>query len=162
MIRHFETYFFEGQTSYPTRVRNSKWQSLTSALATVPTHSKIQFRDDDVETSQPKNDVETFSTQEIHGHPMDSSHLNSSSSLAATTATNFNQRNTNILQRSNTKIEMGTQSQILIAPGMMGQLYFEITNTGYEAILYNIQVVDERRYLMRLVPQRYDFERNIY
>lgn len=151
MIKHFETYFFEGQTTYPTRLRNGKLQSLTPALTvvTAPTHSKIQFQDN--EQSIPKNEVETFSTQEIQGNNMDSQQ-NNSSILAPTTTPN--QRNTNILQRSNTKIEMGTQSQILVAPGMIGQLYFEVTNTGYEAVYYTIQVVDERRYLMRLAPQR--------
>lgn len=154
MIKHFETYFFEGHTSYPARVRNGKLQlsrvPAVSQNTPVLTHGKLQFPKD--EKTLPKSEVETFSTQEIHQNTINT-HANNISSLAATTA-QPQQRNTNILQRTNTKIEMGTQSQILIAPGMLGQLYFEITNTGSEATYYTIQVVDERRYLMRLTPQR--------
>ncbi|KAM7350597.1 uncharacterized protein ACRADG_009151 isoform 2-T3 [Cochliomyia hominivorax] len=149
MIKHFETYFFEGHTSYPARVRNAKFQNDIGQVS-VPTHSNIQFPTD--KKSLPKSEFETFSTQEIHSNTLIAQPTHNISSLSVPTTIQPQQRNTNILQRTNTKIEMGTQSQILIGPGMLGQLYFEVTNTGYEATYYIIQVVDERRYLMRLSP----------
>ncbi|XP_023291316.2 uncharacterized protein LOC111674869 [Lucilia cuprina] len=149
MIKHFEKYYFEGHTSYPAHVHIGELQQ--SLAPEVLTHANLKFPTN--EKSLPKSEVETFSTHEIHRNAINSQE-NNISSLAATTA-EPQQRNTNILQRTNTKIEMGIQSQILIAPGMLGQLYFEVTNTGYEAAYYNIQVVDERRYLMRLTPQSF-------
>ena len=132
---------------YPSRLRSTKSQNLKSIenIDFTKTHAKIQFP---LEISQPKSEVETFSKKEIHHNT-----VNNSSSLAATTE-QPQERTTNFLQRSNTKIEMGTQSQVIIAPGLVGQLYFEVTNTGQELVYYTVQVVDERRYLLRLTPQR--------
>lgn len=124
---------------------------INNGEVTLRTHANLQFPTD--KKSLLKSEVETFSTQEIRSTAIVNK-PNNTTSLAATTINQPQARNINILQRSNTKIEMGTQSQILIAPGMLGQLYFEVTNTGNEAAYYTIQVVDERRYLMRLTPQR--------
>lgn len=154
MIKHFETYFYEGHTLYPARLRNSKLQSITSALAiaNVPTHSNIRFPDNSADKAEPKAEVETFSSKEIHRNTEEA--LPANATVLPSPNTMLNQKSTNVLQRSNTKIELGIHSQVLIAPGMMGQLYFEVTNTGCDSIFYNIQVVDERRYLMRLSPMR--------
>ncbi|XP_075158649.1 uncharacterized protein LOC142231878 [Haematobia irritans] len=153
MIKHFETYFYEGHTLYPARLRNGKLQSITSALAlaNVPTHSNIRFPDDKIDSKEPKDEVETFSSEEIHRNMEDA--LPSNATALAEQNDLLNQRGTNALQRKNTKIELGIHSQVLIVPGMMGQLYFEVTNTGCDSIFYNIQVIDEKRYLMRLAPQ---------
>ena len=147
MIKHFETYSFDGHTSYPSGLRSRKSQNFKfiENMDIAKTHANIQFP---LETTQPKSEVETFSKKEIHHNT-----VNNVSSLAASTV-QPQDRTTNFLQRPNTKIEMGTQSQVIIAPGTVGQLYFEVTNTGHELVFYTVQVVDERRYLMRLTPQR--------
>ncbi|XP_055842242.1 uncharacterized protein LOC129909225 [Episyrphus balteatus] len=58
-----------------------------------------------------------------------------------------------VLKQGITKIEMGIQSQILVAPGMLASLYFEVTNLRTEPIFHNIQVTDEQRFLRTLTPQ---------
>lgn len=147
MIKHFEKYLFDGHTSYPHRIRSRKFGSMKSIeyVDSPKTHSNIQFL-------QPKNDAETFSNKEIQHNTMNI-YPNNTTLLAATTV-QPQQRTMNFLRRPNTEIEMGTQSQVIIAPGMMGQLYFEVTNTGQDTVYYTVQVVDERRFLMKLTPQR--------
>ncbi|XP_073832754.1 uncharacterized protein [Musca autumnalis] len=154
VIKHFESYFYEGHTLYPARLRNSKIQSISSGLTItkVSTHGDLRFPDDKRIENEPKSEVETFSVTEIHRKPEHVLPVNDTVSNPAQN-TMLNPRSTNVLQRTNTKIEMGIHSQVLISAGMMGQLYFEVTNTGCDSILYNIQVVDEKRYLMRLAPQ---------
>lgn len=56
--------------------------------------------------------------------------------------------------RKNAKLEMGVNSQILIMAGTYNYLYFDITNIDTETILYNIQVTDEKRYLIHLSAKR--------
>lgn len=56
--------------------------------------------------------------------------------------------------RTNTRLEMAISSQILIMAGTYSYLYFDITNIDKVEILYNIQVSDEKRYLISLSTQR--------
>lgn len=52
-----------------------------------------------------------------------------------------------------TKIDVGAQSQLLVAPGSTAQIYFEITNLRKEPTFHNFQVQDELRYLRALEPR---------
>lgn len=52
-----------------------------------------------------------------------------------------------------TKIDVGAQSQLLVAPGSTGQIYFEVTNLRKEPTFHNFQVQDELRYLRNLEPR---------
>lgn len=158
----------EGLVPYPTRLRNGRLQSITSAIAAaaMPTHDSLKFpneREDQViidaketEVDMPKNDVETFSTSDISSENEVPVNVSSTGTAEQNDLT-LSQRSdssVNILQKGTTKIEMGLQSQVLVAPGMWAQLYFEITNTRAESVYHNIQVIDEKRYLQRLSPQR--------
>ncbi|XP_055913466.1 uncharacterized protein LOC129947054 [Eupeodes corollae] len=58
-----------------------------------------------------------------------------------------------VLKQGVTKIDMGIHSQILVAPGMLASLFFEVTNLRTEPIFHNIQVTDEQRFLRTLDPQ---------
>ncbi|XP_037936416.1 uncharacterized protein LOC119670287 [Teleopsis dalmanni] len=156
MIKRFDTYFFDGTSSYPSKFRNNRLQSITSALAaaTLTTHDNLKFPDDDKkeDTNElldvPKSEVETFSDTEIHTNVTPNETLTDDATKMAA-----KQYAKNLLQIGTTRVEMGTSSQILVAPGMMGQLYFEITNTRTSAVYHNLQVIDERKFLVRLVPQ---------
>uniref|UniRef100_A0A1A9VDA4 VWA7 Ig-like domain-containing protein n=1 Tax=Glossina austeni TaxID=7395 RepID=A0A1A9VDA4_GLOAU len=89
----------------------------------------------------PKNEAESLSTKKIRGPKK----IFDNSSLL--------QLQRSLFQHSNTKIVMGSNSKILISPGDLTQLYFEITNTGVEGLHYYLQVADEKRFLINLAPQ---------
>ncbi|XP_067640005.1 uncharacterized protein [Eurosta solidaginis] len=176
LIKHFESFLMHSRGSYPLRLNDIRLNSLPDAingraLNTQETHSNIRFPDNgeiDVEppithsTSDqiPKDEVETFSETEIHNNEASiptNQTTYSSSNAVVNINTNFKSMpraaTTTLLQRDVTKIEIGLQSQLLLAPGMLGTLQFELTNTRTDAIYHNIQVVDERRFLLRLNPQ---------
>lgn len=52
-----------------------------------------------------------------------------------------------------TKIDIGSQSQLLAAPGQTVSIYYEVTNLREEPTFHIFQVVDELRYLRSLTPQ---------
>ncbi|KAL9872695.1 uncharacterized protein ACN2A1_014654 [Glossina fuscipes fuscipes] len=89
----------------------------------------------------PKNEVKSLSTKKTQG----SKKIFNNSSLL--------QLQNSLFPHSSTKIVMGSNSKILISPGDLSQLYFEITNMGLEGLHYYIQVVDEKRFLIKLAPQ---------
>ncbi|XP_053950458.1 uncharacterized protein LOC128858318 isoform X1 [Anastrepha ludens] len=173
LIKRFDDYLIQGRSTYPLRLHDSRLNSLTGAFTdkTIITHSNLRFANDeelgaisaetptlDIASEQkPKNQVETFSDIEIHNHPVNSSNHTGVPTAIINVNTNPNGvtrgATATLLQRDVTKIEMGLQSQLLLAPGTLGTLQFEVTNTRTEAIYHNIQVVDERRFLLRLNPQ---------
>lgn len=60
----------------------------------------------------------------------------------------------NTLQ-SETRIELGAQSQLLAVAGSTVQIYYEITNMRTIPTFHNFQVVDELRFLQTLNPPSY-------
>lgn len=52
-----------------------------------------------------------------------------------------------------TKIDIGSQSQLLAAPGQTVSIYYEVTNLREEPTFHIFQVLDEQRYLRSLNPQ---------
>lgn len=60
----------------------------------------------------------------------------------------------NTLQ-SETRIELGAQSQLLAVAGSTVQIYYEITNLRMIPTLHNFQVIDEQRFLQSLNPPSY-------
>ncbi|KAI8042839.1 uncharacterized protein LOC128263158 isoform X1 [Drosophila gunungcola] len=118
--------------------------------------AKIQFPDKEKDTEKleedvdsPKNEIETFSEKEIQRTP----NLNQTL-LGATTGQPRSTLNAMLLQRCGTKIELGTQSQLLVTAGQTASLLFEVTNMKSEAVYSTIQVTDERRFLVQLNPTR--------
>lgn len=63
------------------------------------------------------------------------------------------QQNTNTNQGI-TQISLSVQSQLLVTPGMIAQLYFEVSNTRTEPIFHNFRVTDEKAYLRSLNQRR--------
>jgi len=157
-----------GASSYPARFRHNSIPlgPLTHLTPNESprhrsnpiTHSKLRFPDpvnhelNDNESenfnSAPKAEVETFSETEIQMHPVVNNTMNKleSNAIAA--------RASNLIQQCATKIEMGSQSQVLVGPGTTGQIYFELTNLRREPLLHTVRVADERSYLLRLYPER--------
>ncbi|XP_017023928.2 uncharacterized protein [Drosophila kikkawai] len=119
--------------------------------------ARIQFPDKEKDTEKleedvdsPKNEIETFSDKEIQSAPS----LNQTLLAAATTGQPRSTLNAMLLQRCGTKIELSTQSQLLVTAGQMATLLFEVTNMRSEAVYSTIQVTDERRFLVQLNPTR--------
>lgn len=56
---------------------------------------------------------------------------------------------------SETRIELGAQSQLLAVAGSTVQIYYEITNLRMTPTFHNFQVVDERRFLQSMNPPTY-------
>lgn len=121
----------------PKNVRNGRLQAVNS-LTGPQNGSKIPANP----KYNPKDEVESLSTKKIQG----SKKISDNSSLL--------QLQRSLFQHSSTKIVMGSNSKILISPGDLTELYFEITNRGVEGLHYYIQVVDEKRFLINLAPQR--------
>nr|XP_043069777.1 uncharacterized protein LOC108127284 isoform X1 [Drosophila bipectinata]XP_043069778.1 uncharacterized protein LOC108127284 isoform X1 [Drosophila bipectinata]XP_043069779.1 uncharacterized protein LOC108127284 isoform X1 [Drosophila bipectinata] len=122
-----------------------------------PRLARIQFPDKEKDTEKieddvdsPKNEIETFSEKEIQRAP----NLNQTL-LASATGQPRSTLNAMLLQRCGTKIELSTQSQILVTAGQMATLLFEVTNMRSEAVYSTIQVTDERRFLVQLNPTRW-------
>lgn len=174
LIKRFDAYFVRDPKTYPVTLYGSRLISLPeiSAKNTLNTHNDSGFGSNvelqavsgeiatvgNSDVILPKDQVETFSDNEIHSSrpaiPTNNTGVPTAivnvdykynGVVRGTTAT--------LLQRDTTKIEMGLQSQLLLAPGMLGTLEFEVTNTRTEAVYHNIQVIDERRFLLRLNPQ---------
>lgn len=55
--------------------------------------------------------------------------------------------------QSVTKIDVGVQSQLLVAPGSTSVIYFEVTNLRNEPTYHNLNVQDEKRFLRALDPR---------
>lgn len=55
--------------------------------------------------------------------------------------------------QSVTKIDVGVQSQLMVAPGSTSIIYFDVTNLRNEATYHNFNVQDEKRYLRALEPR---------
>ncbi|EDW75573.1 uncharacterized protein Dwil_GK23929 [Drosophila willistoni] len=110
--------------------------------------AKLQFPADTKEKLEPKSEVETFSETEIENKPS----LNQSELAASTGGQQRSSLNAMLLQRCGTKIELSTQSQLLITAGQLATLHFEVTNMRSERVYLNVQVTDERRFLVQLQP----------
>ncbi|KAG5672847.1 hypothetical protein PVAND_002936 [Polypedilum vanderplanki] len=52
-----------------------------------------------------------------------------------------------------TKIDVGPQSQLFVAPGSTLVIYFEVTNLRNEPTYHNFNVQDEKRYLEQMEPR---------
>ncbi|XP_017481660.1 PREDICTED: uncharacterized protein LOC108370774 isoform X2 [Rhagoletis zephyria] len=169
LIKRFDAYLTQSRSTYPLRLPDSRLNSLPGSLINkTMTHENFRFANEEknegisVETltleeaseQLPKDQVETFSDIEIHDDQSVAPNNQTGIANAILNANNGLIRGAAVLQRDVTKIEMGLQSQLLLAPGMLGTLLFEVTNTRTEVIYHNIQVVDERRFLLRLNPQR--------
>ncbi|EDW52083.1 GM16786 [Drosophila sechellia] len=118
--------------------------------------AKIQFPDKEKDTEKleedvdsPKNEIETFSEQEIQSSP----NLNQTL-LAPSTGQPRSTLNAMLLQRCGTKIELGIESKLLVMAGQTATLLFEVTNMKTETVYSTIQVTDERRFLVQLNPTR--------
>ncbi|XP_017068484.2 LOW QUALITY PROTEIN: uncharacterized protein LOC108106116 [Drosophila eugracilis] len=118
--------------------------------------AKIQFPDKEKDTEKleedvesPKNEIETFSEKEIQSSPSLNQTL-----LASTTGQPRSTLNAMLLQRCGTKIELGTESKLLVMAGQTASLLFEVTNMKTETVYSTIQVTDERRFLVQLNPTR--------
>lgn len=107
------------------------------------THENIRFPDEDEDSKgfAPIKDI--IEVDKI---------INNSN---ATAAVSRQEQLPNGLQNVGTVIEMGVQSQLILAPGGTGQLHFEITNYRNEPIFHTFQVTGEQRYLVSLSMQRY-------
>nr|XP_016936221.1 uncharacterized protein LOC108014575 [Drosophila suzukii]XP_016936230.1 uncharacterized protein LOC108014575 [Drosophila suzukii]XP_016936238.1 uncharacterized protein LOC108014575 [Drosophila suzukii] len=123
---------------------------------TKPKSAKIQFPDGEKDTEKleedvdsPKNEIETFSEKEIQR----STSLNQTL-LTSSTGQPRSTLNAMLLQRCGTKIELGTESKLLVMPGQTASLLFEVTNMKTETVYSTIQVTDERRFLVQLSPTR--------
>lgn len=121
---------------------------------TKPKSAKLQFPDKDTEkleedVDSPKNEIETFSEQEIQSSP----NLNQTL-LAPSTGQSRSTLNAMLLQRCGTKIELGIESKLLVMAGQTATLLFEVTNMKTETVYSTIQVTDERRFLVQLNPTR--------
>ena len=55
--------------------------------------------------------------------------------------------------QSVTKIDVGVQSQLFVAPGSTSILYFEVTNLRNEPTYHNFNVQDEKRFLRAMEPR---------
>ncbi|XP_044316334.1 uncharacterized protein LOC108045163 [Drosophila rhopaloa] len=136
IIKRIDSYYKSGQTK------------AKSARIQFPGKEKdTEKLEEDVDS--PKNEIETFSEKEIQSSPSLNQTL-----LAATTGQPRSTLNAMLLQRCGTKIELGTQSQLLVTAGQTASLLFEVTNMKSEAVYSTIQVTDERRFLVQLNPTR--------
>lgn len=57
------------------------------------------------------------------------------------------------LIQSVTKIDVGPQSQLFVAPGSTSVIYFEVTNLRNEPTYHNFNVQDEKRFLRQMEPR---------
>lgn len=102
----------------------------------------------------PKSEVETFSETELVQPSGTATSLNQTQFAAATGEPQRASLNAMLLQRCGTKIELNTQSQLLVTAGQMSTLLFEVTNMRSERVYQTVQVTDERRFLVQLSPTR--------
>lgn len=117
-----------------------------------PPDTKEQL-EKDVDKS-PKSEVETFSETELVQPSGTATSLNQTQFAAATGEPQRASLNAMLLQRCGTKIELSTQSQLLVTAGQMSTLHFEVTNMRSERVYQTVQVTDERRFLVQLSPTR--------
>lgn len=52
-----------------------------------------------------------------------------------------------------TKVDVGVQSQLLVAPGAQSIIYFDVTNLRSEPTYHSFNVQDEKRYLRAMEPR---------
>jgi hypothetical protein len=52
-----------------------------------------------------------------------------------------------------TKIDVGIQSQLMVAPGSTSIIYFDVTNLRNEPTYHSFNVQDEKRFLRALEPR---------
>ncbi|XP_070505975.1 uncharacterized protein [Chironomus tepperi] len=57
------------------------------------------------------------------------------------------------MMQSVTKIDVGAQSQLFVAPGSTSVIYFEVTNLRNEPTYHNFNVQDEKRFLRQMEPR---------
>lgn len=55
--------------------------------------------------------------------------------------------------QSVTKIDVGIQSQLFVAPGSTSVIYFEVTNLRNEPTYHNFNAQDEKRFLRSMEPR---------
>lgn len=55
--------------------------------------------------------------------------------------------------QSVTKIDVGVQSQLLVAPGSTSIIYFDVTNLRNEPTYHSFSAQDEKRYLRAMEPR---------
>lgn len=55
--------------------------------------------------------------------------------------------------QSVTKIDVGPQSQLFVAPGSTSVIYFEVTNLRNEPTYHNFNAQDEKRFLRQMEPR---------
>ncbi|KAL7741046.1 hypothetical protein ACLKA6_013479 [Drosophila palustris] len=136
IIKRIDSYYSHGQSE--------PRLSAPAKLKFPETREKLEH-----DIDSPKSEVETFSEKELV-HPTTS--LNQTQFAAATGEPQRASLNAMLLQRCGTKIELNTQSQLLITPGQISTLLFEVTNMRAERVYQTIQVTDERRFLVQLTP----------
>lgn len=86
------------------------------------------------------DDITEKAIDDVEGHSIDISEAIEGKALKQTL-------------QSVTKIDVGAQSQLMIAPGSTAQIFFEVTNLRTEPSYHTFQVQDERRYLRDLQPR---------
>ncbi|XP_002132605.2 uncharacterized protein [Drosophila pseudoobscura] len=136
IIKRIDSYYKNGQVKPSSRL----------ARIQFPEKEREKLEED---TDEPKNEIETFSETEIQSSPSLNQTL-----LAASTGQQRSTLNAMLQQRCGTKIELSTQSQLLVTAGQTATLLFEVTNMRTETVYSTIQVTDERRFLVNLNPTR--------
>lgn len=122
-------------------------------MASLARLAKLKFPESqeklESESQSPKSEVETFSETEL---VQPATSLNQTQFAAATGEPQRANLNAMLLQRCGTKIELSTQSRLLVNAGQVSTLLFEVTNMRAERVYQTVQVTDERRYLVQLSP----------
>ncbi|BFF94401.1 uncharacterized protein DMAD_12041 [Drosophila madeirensis] len=136
IIKRIDSYYKNGQVKPSQRL----------ARIQFPEKEREKLEED---TDEPKSEIETFSDKEIQSSPSLNQTL-----LSAATGQQRSTLNAMLQQRCGTKIELSTQSQLLVTAGQTATLLFEVTNMRTETVYSTIQVTDERRFLVNLNPTR--------
>jgi hypothetical protein len=101
------------------------------------TKRQVAFPDDEVTQNEETETVERIGDDE------DSIHV-----VAAADGRALKQTTQTV-----TKIDVGIQSQLLVAPGSTSIIYFDVTNLRNEPTYHSFNVQDEKRFLRALEPR---------
>ncbi|XP_060647640.1 uncharacterized protein LOC132785517 [Drosophila nasuta] len=141
IIKRIDSYYSQSES-------DAKWssQARMAKLKFPETREKLENEID----VAPKSEVETFSETELV------TSLNQTQFAAATGEPQRASLSAMLLQRCGTKIELNTQSQLLVTAGQMATLLYEVTNMRSERVYQTVQVTDERRFLVQLSPTSFN------
>ncbi|KAL7020307.1 hypothetical protein ACKWTF_011464 [Chironomus riparius] len=98
----------------------------------------------------PDDDENVNSQQEL---PNIESHNNTIGDVLVVSNMSKEGRASKQMMQSVTKIDVGPQSQLFVAPGSTSVIYFEVTNLRNEPTYHSFNVQDEKRYLRQMEPR---------